>query len=528
MVEVEYSCADGTPFPVVFPCEEDAAKTWKLELEHNSEPMPPLVEELVQIGTSGGERAYRDAGLSLPAMWAAKPPRANGYSYFLGDPMSPDDMAEMFRGCGVLVEKYGSALGIWRDDSLPLVKRSCAWLRDAAADVPVIRLEEEQAYSMQNTMISAMVAGNDLRLMTDLCEPLYPGQGELVAYELTQGYENETIRANQRLYELAQLISDSPTLTSALASPDPKHAMVEVQARGTDVAFFEQLDAFLTDYGWRSEAWSVTAPVWHEQGRGFWALVRQLGSDDAGSPTASMHAAAGRRLALAAEIEAKLAADEGQQARFRRRLERLSTYVAVREDRALWQLITSGSMRQALLNRGQLLVDAGAVDAPEDILFLVPDEVDAAVAGADHHAVVETRRAEYERRCRLQPPRTIGGEVPSTEEVPAVRTGDTITGVAAARGETRGTARVITDLAEADRLEPGDILVCVMTAPPWTPLFAIASAVICDTGALGSHPAIAAREYGIPCVLSTRIGTRAIPDGATVVVNGAEGTVRLA
>jgi pyruvate,water dikinase len=45
---------------------------------------------------------------------------------------------------------------------------------------------------------------------------------------------------------------------------------------------------------------------------------------------------------------------------------------------------------------------------------------------------------------------------------------------------------------------------------------------------MGSHPAIAAREYGVPCVLGTGNGTRAIPDGATVTVDGDNGTVTVA
>jgi len=81
-------------------------------------------------------------------------------------------------------------------------------------------------------------------------------------------------------------------------------------------------------------------------------------------------------------------------------------------------------------------------------------------------------------------------------------------------------------LAGADRLEPGDVLVCVTTAPPWTPLFGIAAAVVTDTGAPLSHAAIVAREYGIPCVVAARGATAAIPDGALVTVDGGAGMVR--
>jgi pyruvate,water dikinase len=58
-------------------------------------------------------------------------------------------------------------------------------------------------------------------------------------------------------------------------------------------------------------------------------------------------------------------------------------------------------------------------------------------------------------------------------------------------------------------------------------LFAIASAVVTDTGGVLSHSAICAREYAIPCVVATIVGTAMIPDGATVLVDGTQGTVQI-
>ncbi len=79
----------------------------------------------------------------------------------------------------------------------------------------------------------------------------------------------------------------------------------------------------------------------------------------------------------------------------------------------------------------------------------------------------------------------------------------------------------------AHDLESGDVLVCVMTSPAWTPLFAVAGAIVTDTGGILSHPAIAAREYGIPAVVGAKRATAAIPDGALVTVDGTAGTVTI-
>jgi phosphoenolpyruvate synthase/pyruvate phosphate dikinase len=91
----------------------------------------------------------------------------------------------------------------------------------------------------------------------------------------------------------------------------------------------------------------------------------------------------------------------------------------------------------------------------------------------------------------------------------------------------QGVARVVRSLAEASKLLPGDIMVCEMTMPPWTPLFSTVSAVVADTGGILSHCAIVAREYRLPAVVGTQVGTKMIKDGWTITVDGTRGVVRI-
>jgi pyruvate,water dikinase len=100
-------------------------------------------------------------------------------------------------------------------------------------------------------------------------------------------------------------------------------------------------------------------------------------------------------------------------------------------------------------------------------------------------------------------------------------------GVAGSPGVVTGTARVVRSLAEASVLDEGDIMVCEMTLPPWVPLFSIVSGVVTDTGGVLSHCAIVAREYGLPAVVGTQVGTTTITDGMTVTVDGTKGVVLL-
>lgn len=56
-------------------------------------------------------------------------------------------------------------------------------------------------------------------------------------------------------------------------------------------------------------------------------------------------------------------------------------------------------------------------------------------------------------------------------------------------------------------MRAGEVLVAAITTPAWTPLFALASAVVTDVGGPLSHGSIVAREYGIPAVLGTGAAT---------------------
>ena len=104
---------------------------------------------------------------------------------------------------------------------------------------------------------------------------------------------------------------------------------------------------------------------------------------------------------------------------------------------------------------------------------------------------------------------------------------DTLTGNPGSPGKVQGTAKVIRSLNEADKLDKGDILVAETTAPPWTPLFATAAAIVTDTGGILSHCAVVAREYGIPAVVGTGVATSMITDGQTIEVDGDAGRVHL-
>lgn len=101
-----------------------------------------------------------------------------------------------------------------------------------------------------------------------------------------------------------------------------------------------------------------------------------------------------------------------------------------------------------------------------------------------------------------------------------------VRGIAASSGRTKGKVRLVLSEKDFSRFKPGMILVSRATSPAWTPLIAIAKAVVTDLGGSLSHAAIVSREFGIPCVVGTERGTVFFKDGDLVEVDADEGVVR--
>ncbi|MCH8958003.1 MAG: phosphoenolpyruvate synthase [Proteobacteria bacterium] len=86
-----------------------------------------------------------------------------------------------------------------------------------------------------------------------------------------------------------------------------------------------------------------------------------------------------------------------------------------------------------------------------------------------------------------------------------------------------GVARVIKDVREMNRIQPGDVLVTDMTDPNWEPVMKKAAAIVTNRGGRTCHAAIIARELGVPAVVGCGDATRQIKDGQKITVSCAEG-----
>jgi rifampicin phosphotransferase len=198
-------------------------------------------------------------------------------------------------------------------------------------------------------------------------------------------------------------------------------------------------------------------------------------------------------------------------------------------------------LRLPLLELGRRLVCQGALADQNDVFLLYLVEIRAGLSGASQQALAAKRQAEMDAWSQIIPPPAIGEPPPPSDDpweeailrkmlgvpVEPSRDPDVISGTGASPGTVHGRATVVHNLSEASKVQSGDILVCEMTMPAWTPLFSTASAVVSDTGGVLSHCAIVSREYRIPCVVGTVVGTSVLKDGMLLTVDGSRGIVRI-
>ncbi|KAF5434957.1 pyruvate, water dikinase [Candidatus Methanophagaceae archaeon] len=90
-----------------------------------------------------------------------------------------------------------------------------------------------------------------------------------------------------------------------------------------------------------------------------------------------------------------------------------------------------------------------------------------------------------------------------------------------------GEVNVIENAKAIHEFKPGQVLVTEMTDPDWEPIMKIAAALVTNRGGRTCHAAIISRELGIPCVIGTVNGTRALKNVKGVTVDCSEGIGRV-
>jgi pyruvate,water dikinase len=335
-----------------------------------------------------------------------------------------------------------------------------------------------------------------------------------------------TTDANRALEALAARAREDFRLRDAVSSLDPKGLTAFPQ-------FEADFASYLAEFGHRETVTPVlaTPPTQSDAPETVLALIKVLITEPPRPPEDSDRA----RGEL---LKHPLLHGRRRRAVIKHWVEAARAGMAFREDSHFYFLMPLPMLRRSLLEMGRRLADVGVLDKPEDVFHLRLEELEAiddpaALAGAtgDASEPVEAKSLRSTVRTRCARREELAGVrlIDPTAVFPQRDSGDAlITGTPASSGTATGPVKVIRGPEEFDRLAAGDVLVCPYTNPAWTTLFQRAAAVVVDSGGPGSHAAIVAREYGIPAVMGTGIGTAILTDGQLVTVNGSTGRVILA
>jgi pyruvate,water dikinase len=177
------------------------------------------------------------------------------------------------------------------------------------------------------------------------------------------------------------------------------------------------------------------------------------------------------------------------------------------------------------------LTAEGILDKEEDMWMLkvgnVWDFLDGKLTREDLHDIILKNRRYYDSFRNYMSENEIGPMFGGDAKTDVRTDGASLKGIGANNGKITGTARVINDFSEIDRLQQNDILVTRFTDTGWTPKFAILSGIVTEYGGILCHAAIVSREYGIPAIVNCHDALTKIKDGQTITIDGATGTVTL-
>ena len=552
----------------------DSKLTWMMFPAYKT-PISPLIHAVVEAFMVGGNAGMEQAGLPFEVRIG----RINTYAYMGMVPKeAPPEMAMKAMGLlsraapGVfkimmrkmsagmskqqeaalnpLIERFES---YWLEELLPEMKQHIAYfescdLRGMSLDQLRAHLAEtlkrvERMAALHGVIMPMLYAMSQFEEL--YCE-LFEGATTLDALRLTQGFDNKTMEGDRALWRLSRAARSTPEVREILSRHEAGEVIPVLEQSAAIQQFLADLRAWLAQYGQRlNSAFALGEPSWIEDPTlAIQNLQAYVAMPDL-RPEMEPAALAAEREKSVAEARAKLAGyPQPIVARFETLLKAAQVAAVVHEDHNFWiDQRMFYHVRRVILEFGGRLAQAGALDTVNDVFYLTPDELQNGRDVPMKH-LVQGRKTEMEQFSHVTPPPMLG-TAPAFEmtdggsmvralfkgELSPANTSnsemDKVKGLPGSAGVARGTARVIHSLAEAGKLQPGDVLVTVSTEPPWTPLFATASAIVTDSGGVLSHSAVVAREYRIPAVVGTGHATTTFKDGQLLEVDGNAGTVRV-
>lgn len=379
------------------------------------------------------------------------------------------------------------------------------------------------------------MATMDELFFTQLYNRLVKRAGDPEAATFLFGADNQAMRSEKALFDLAGWAQERPALATYLLSTPAETIAAEMQA-GAGVAgldeFAARLAAYLETYGHIVYDLDFAKPLPGEQPAPLLETVKVYLAGR-NNPYARQQDALEHRSRAAQAIIKRL---DGLRRRwFVRRLEAAQASAPLREDCIAELGLGYPQIRRMLAELGRRLAAGAAIARADDVYWLEAQEADDLAARLERGAalpdlsvLVEQRKARWQAMRRITAPSALPRKSWMARFYPGESsTGDTIKGFGASAGRVTARACVMLGPEDFGRMRPGDIIVAGITTPAWTPLFARAAGIVTDIGGPLGHSSIVAREYGLPAVLGTSMATRRIRTGQIITVDGSAGLVHL-
>jgi rifampicin phosphotransferase len=519
----------------------DPGVTWTYDPSHYPEPMTPLSADVWFRSMGKGIRAAARE-LRAPFGGFETMTHAGGWAY--EHELEPDwepDLGHLERAALEVADR-------WEREYRPRVEEITEEIRRLRPERP----PPDEAAALLDRLLTLLVEQWTLHFLTvipvhvarELVHDAYVERfgktDDLEPYALIEGLPNETLAADECLWEIAELARDVDVADAILELPS-EAALARLAEIEHGRGVLRALDRYLERYGGRARLHELSEPRVAERPGLALDTVRLFLEQPRDLP-AERHAKAEARDRLERQVLARIDDDADREA-FADLLARCVAAVPLEESHAYAiDYPGLGAVREALLGFGRRLVAERRLDHPEDVFMLHRDELREAVRdswGADLHDLVATRRGELAAARRTTPPPFLGPPPDASVDVPPMVAkfygvpgsarveGDVVRGTAASGGRAVGRARLVHGGEDFARVEPGDVVVCTTTTPAWTPLFGSIAGLVTDTGGILCHAAVVAREYSLPAVVGAEVATTTIPDGARVEVDGGEGTVTI-
>ncbi len=539
---------DVEPIPIE---EEPPPGPWEWDSTHNRSPMTPLMASIFPEGfIRASRRLVTEYGAPFKQISARS---IGGYLYFQVVPPfgkasvkapPPGLQRLMFRLVPSLRRREQTArraieesrpdelVREWREIVAPRITLTLArWAEQDLADISDIDLAErlraaaelEQevfGWNMVTDLAYLLPLADLHRFVTAELGGDMAATTRLVAGASPSAYQRQA-------KELAERLSEADR-RAILAGADLDDL--------SDRNFVEAFRRHLADEGLRNIGYDLSAPTLGEDPRAELLRIATLRAD--------RRTAQGTFLDEAAASLAPEAAD-----RLRTLTARARAAFPIREEGEAVHAKTVGTLRLVALEAGRRMVRKGVATSPEDALLLTLDELTGWLRnGGDVSDLIRRRRGE-QRWAELRDPEPfIGGQasIPDLAAFPPhvarfmeavglimahdsrpADLGSGADGVPASPGRHTGPVRVVRSLEDFGKVRPGDVLVAPLTTSPWEVLFPHVGALVTEAGGLLSHPAIVAREYGLPAVVGCEGATSRFRDGDVVTVDGGAGTVTL-